>query len=127
VSSGGDVIPARRHGNTVASPSASPVKGDLFSKLTEERFDRLCIRTYDRPHTSLFGSKDPQPARLHRKPVSAQDEASAMKDELQMRLVEIQAREKVAKRAKGATVPLPLNVSSPQDPPTRRHHNHRYM
>jgi hypothetical protein len=127
VSSGGDIIPARRHGSTVASPSGTPAKGDLFSKFTQERSDRLCIRTYEHLPTSMYGSKEPEPSRLYKKPVVASDEASDIQHQLQMRLVELQAREKVAKRAKGGMAVLPLNTSSPENHPTRRLYNHRYM
>jgi hypothetical protein len=129
VSSGGDVIPGRRHGyGHAASPSGSPSKGDLFSKFTQERNDRLSIRTFDQPQTSLFGSKDPEPIRLYKKPVAAHnDEQSQLQDQLQMQLVALKAKEKIAKRARGAVVAQPLNVSSPEDRHTRRHHNHRYM
>lgn len=127
VSSVGDIIPARRHGNIVASPSDSPSKGDLFSKLTQERNDRFSIRTYERPQTSLFGSKDPDPVRLCKKPVVSNVEESNIQHQLQMQLAALKAKEKAAKRAKGAVVALPLNVSSPEERHTRRHHNHRYM
>ena len=127
VSSGGDVIPARRHGNTVASPSDSPSKGDLFSKLTQERNDRMRIRTYEHPQTSLFGSEYPEPVRFHKKPAAPYNEESKIQHQLQMQLAALKAREKIAKRAKGALIALPLNVSSPEERYTRRHHNHRYM
>ena len=128
VSCDGDVIPQRRHGNAVSSPPTSPSQANLFNKLTQERNDRLCIRTFAQPVTSLYGSKEPAPPRLYKKPVAASDEASVIQDQLQMRLVELQAREKLAKRAKGGMVALPLNVTSPEDRSTRRlHNNQRYM
>jgi hypothetical protein len=127
VSIDGDVIPARRHGNAVASPSDSPSKGDLFSKLTQESSSRFGIRTFERPQTSLFGSEVPEPARLCKKPVVPSNEKSKIELELEAQLAALKAREKLAKRAKGAVVALPLNVSSPEERHTRRHHNHRYM
>jgi hypothetical protein len=109
-------------------PPASPSQGNLFNKLTQERNDRLCIRTFARPATSLYGSEEPVPSRLYKKLVVASDQASVIQDQLQMRLVELQAREKVAKSAKGGMVALPLNVTSPEDRSTRRfHNNQRYM
>jgi hypothetical protein len=77
--------------------------------------------------TSLYGSKEPEPSRLYKKPVVANDEASKIQHQLQMRLVELQAREKVAKRAKGGKSVIPLNTSSPENHPTRRLYNQRYM
>ena len=129
MSYGGDVIPARRHGNT-GSPSLSPAKGNLFSKLTQEREDRLCIRTYERPQTSMFGSEAPQPARPMKKSMAVDEAAAAqlaLQEQLQRQLNDLKAREKAAKKAKGAVVALPLNVTSPQELPTRRHNMHRYM
>jgi hypothetical protein len=52
---------------------------------------------------------------------------NALQEQLQRQLNDLKAREKAAKKAKGAVVALPLNVTSPQELPTRRHNMHRYM
>jgi hypothetical protein len=52
---------------------------------------------------------------------------SAIQDRLQMHIAALKAREKVAKKSKGAVVAQPLNVSSPEDHLTRRHYVDRYM
>ena len=78
----------------------------------------------------MFGSSDPLPARPMKKSTVVDEAAAARlasQEQLQRQLVELNAREKAAKKAKGAVVALPLNVTSPQEQPTRRHNMHRYM